>query len=110
MSQHHESGQEIRHQEICDVDPTVARALKAGKLAFTFHGARLKGSFALVRTQRGEGHPQWLLIKHKDEYATKGRDIVAEVMTSVESGRRMEEIAAGKKPRATKRANRARTG
>ena len=71
------------------------RALDAGKLAFTFHGERLHGSFALVRTRRGADHAQWLLIKHKDKYAKVGRDIVAQVTTSVESGRRMEDIAAG---------------
>ena len=79
------------------------RALDAGKLAFTFHGKRLKGSFALVRTRGGETRSQWLLIKHKDRYAKAGRDIVADVMTSVASGRRMEDIAAGRKPRARKK-------
>ena len=78
------------------------RALDDGKLAFTFHGQRLKGSFALVRTRRGETRAQWLLIKHRDKYAKAGRDIVADVMTSVVSGRRMEDIAAGRKPRARK--------
>ncbi|MEP6833162.1 MAG: DNA polymerase ligase N-terminal domain-containing protein [Gemmatimonas sp.] len=83
----------------------AARALKAGKLAFTFHGRRLNGSFALVRTRRGESHAQWLLIKHKDEFAKEGRDIVAEVMTSVETGRRMEHIAARKKARSSRSAS-----
>ena len=36
---------------------------------------------------------QWLLIKHRDELATAKFDVVAEVMTSVKSGRTMEEIA-----------------
>lgn len=76
------------------------RALAAGKLAFTFHGERLKGSYALVRTRRsgklGDGnHSQWLLIKHHDRYAKRGRDIVAEVTTSVHSGRTLADIAAG---------------
>lgn len=81
----------------------AGRALKAGKLAFTFHGKRLKGSYALVRTRRGESRAQWLLIKHKDLFAEEGSDIVAETMTSVASGRRMEEIASGKKVGARKR-------
>ena len=66
-----------------------------GKIDFSFHGARLQGSFALVRTQRGP-KPQWLLIKHRDEYAAPGSDVVAENMTSVVTGRTMEEIAGGK--------------
>jgi bifunctional non-homologous end joining protein LigD len=73
----------------------VRHALNAGKLAFTFHGERLHGSFALVRTRRGAERAQWLLIKHHDEFATEGRDIVAEVMTSVTTGRTMVQIAAG---------------
>src|SRR5436305_656874 len=40
--------------------------------------------------------PQWLLIKHRDDYASDG-DVVAENMTSVDTGRTMEEIALGKK-------------
>jgi bifunctional non-homologous end joining protein LigD len=74
----------------------VRRGLRAGKLVFTFHGKRLRGSFALVRTRRGEGRAQWLLIKHNDDTADAGRDIVAEVVTSVASGRTMEAIASSR--------------
>jgi bifunctional non-homologous end joining protein LigD len=46
-----------------------ARAgLKKGELKFILHGDVLRGSWVLVRTPR-EGRPQWLLIKHRDEYA-----------------------------------------
>ena len=76
-------------------EAAVQRALQAGKLAFTFHGDRLHGSFALVRTRRGEERAQWLLIKHHDQYAKEGRDIVAEVTTSVATKRTMTQIAAG---------------
>ena len=74
----------------------IRRGYRAGKLSFTFHGDRLRGSYALVRTRRGESEkPQWLLIKHRDEEADDDADITAEVTTSVASGRTMEEIAAG---------------
>jgi bifunctional non-homologous end joining protein LigD len=44
--------------------------------------------------RRGEsGRSQWLLIKHRDETADESYDVTAEVMTSVASGRTMEEIA-----------------
>ncbi|HUP89887.1 MAG TPA: non-homologous end-joining DNA ligase [Longimicrobiales bacterium] len=66
-----------------------------GKIDFTFHGERVKGSFALVRTRRGP-KAQWLLIKHRDEYAEPGSDVVAENMTSVTTGRTMDEIGGGK--------------
>ena len=79
-----------------DDQRAMRHGLRAGKLSFTLHGERLKGSFALVRTRRDEGKPQWLLIKHRDEYADPERDIVADVTTSVDTGRTMEEIATGK--------------
>ena len=38
----------------------------------------MHGSWVLVRTRRGsEEKPQWLLIKHRDEFAKPGTDIVA---------------------------------
>ena len=78
-------------------DEAVRRGLREGKLAFTFHGQRLRGSYALVRTRGGE-RPQWLLIKHRDDDADEARDIVADVTTSVASGRTMEQIGAGAPP------------
>ncbi len=77
-----------------DHEAAMRKGYEAGKLDFTFHGKRLRGSFALVRT-RGGSKPQWLLIKHKDEHAEPGGDVVAEQLTSVASGRTMEEIAQG---------------
>jgi bifunctional non-homologous end joining protein LigD len=76
-----------------DPESAIRSGLRNGKLAFTLHGQRLAGSFALVRTDAGP-KPKWLLIKHRDEAARAGSDIVAEAATSVVSGRTMEEIAA----------------
>jgi bifunctional non-homologous end joining protein LigD len=73
----------------------MRKGYEKGKIDFTFHGKRVGGSFALVRTQQRGSKPQWLLIKHRDEYAEPGSDIVAENMTSVTTGRTMEEIAGG---------------
>lgn len=41
-----------------------------GNLKFILNGKKLKGEFAIVKTNRGEKNNQWLLIKKKDEYAT----------------------------------------
>jgi bifunctional non-homologous end joining protein LigD len=78
----------------------IREGLRRGDLKITFHGERLHGSFALVRMKfarddSSSSKPQWLLIKHRDEFATK-EDVVAENMTSVDTGRTMEEIASGK--------------
>jgi bifunctional non-homologous end joining protein LigD len=74
--------------------------LKKGDLKIVMDGDRLKGGFVLVRMQRRpkERHDNWLLIKHRDEYAvdTNGMALVEETKTSVASGRTMEEIEAGK--------------
>lgn len=76
-----------------DAAGAVRRGLKAGKLSFTLAGERLRGSFALVRTDRGD-KPKWLLIKHRDDDARRTGDITQEVLTSVATGRTLDEIAA----------------
>ena len=76
-------------------EAALRKGYEKGKLDISFHGKRLQGSFALVRTQRG-AKPQWLLIKHRDEYAVSGSDVVADNMTSVTTGRSMAEIAEGR--------------
>jgi bifunctional non-homologous end joining protein LigD len=81
-------------------DDAIRDGLRRGDLKITFHGERLHGSYALIRMKfardrSSSSKPQWLLIKHRDEFATE-EDVVADNMTSVDSGRTMEEIASGK--------------
>src|SRR5690606_31278355 len=80
---------------------TPEKALAKGDLKFTLDGKRLKGSFVLVRMAKdrdGGKRTNWLLIKHRDRYATEknGEAVLQENATSVASGRKMEDIAAGK--------------
>ncbi|HYF40211.1 MAG TPA: DNA polymerase ligase N-terminal domain-containing protein, partial [Gemmatimonadales bacterium] len=80
-------------------DPVDAlrRGYGKGDFKFELQGKRLRGSWVLVRTRRDEkGKAQWLLIKHRDEYAKPGADVTAEHQTSVATGRTMEEIAGGR--------------
>jgi len=82
-----------------DPDPVegLRRGYAKGDFKFVLHGKRLQGSWVLVRTRRDErGKAQWLLIKHRDEYAAPGSDVTAEHQTSVATRRSMEEIAGGK--------------
>ena len=79
-----------------DHEAAVRKGLRDGELKFTLQGKRLRGSFVLVRTRGDSRKPQWLLIKHRDEYARPGSDIVAEEDTSVATGRTMDEIAEGR--------------
>ena len=89
-----------------DPEQDIAKGLKKGKLSFTLHGERLKGSFALIRTSKAEEgkKAQWLLKKHEDEFTTA--EEIAELDRSVTTGRTMEEIAAGKRGRKTWKSNR----
>jgi len=50
-------------------DKDLRKQLNQGNLKVTLHGKKLKGEFALVKT-KGMGENSWLLIKHKDKYAT----------------------------------------
>lgn len=75
----------------------LRQGYERGDLKFELRGKRLRGSWVLVRIRRGDSSkPPWLLIKHRDEFARPGSDIVAEVVTSVKSGRTMEAIATGR--------------
>ncbi|HEY3172040.1 MAG TPA: DNA polymerase ligase N-terminal domain-containing protein [Thermoanaerobaculia bacterium] len=75
--------------EVPDVDAT----LKKGELKFTLDGKKLHGSWVLVRIRAREGgRPPWLLIKHRDEFASKV-DITETEPRSVVSKRILAEIA-----------------
>jgi bifunctional non-homologous end joining protein LigD len=76
-----------------DPEAALRRGYEKGDFKFELHGKRLQGSWVLVRIRRDEERRQWLLIKHRDEYAEEGADIVADVTTSVATGRTMDEIA-----------------
>ena len=67
-----------------------------GDLKFVLHGKRLRGGWVLVRMKR-PGRPQWLLIKHRDEYATDAGNVAEDETTSVVTGRSMDDIAAGRR-------------
>src|SRR5204863_9095614 len=74
------------------------RGFKKGDLKFTLHGGKLHGSWVLVRMKGdryGGKRTNWLLIKHRDEFAKEGEDILEEDR-SVASGRTMDQIAQGK--------------
>jgi bifunctional non-homologous end joining protein LigD len=68
-------------------------ALAKGELKFVIHGAKLAGSWALVKT-KWQGENNWLLLKHRDEAARPGSNIEEEAPDSVATGRSLEQIAA----------------
>ena len=62
-------------------------------------GEKLHGGWILTRMRKREGEKRtnWLLIKHRDEFAREGKkNRLLDEDTSVASGRSMDEITAGK--------------
>ena len=83
-----------------DGDKPAKKALADGDLKIMLAGTKLKGSWVLVRMKSdrmGGKRTNWLLIKHRDEYAKPGdKDALLKEDRSVASERTMAEIAAGK--------------
>src|SRR5258705_5607431 len=48
---------------------SAAEQIERGELKFRLHGKKLNGSFVLVKLGRSQNKNEWLLIKHRDEYA-----------------------------------------
>ncbi|HMA20462.1 MAG TPA: DNA polymerase ligase N-terminal domain-containing protein, partial [Gemmatimonadaceae bacterium] len=84
-----------------DEEEVLREGYQKGDLKITFFGERMRGSWALVRMKYNRDgsssseKPQWLFIKHRDEFASD-EDIVADNMTSVTTGRTMDEITTGR--------------
>jgi len=76
--------------EMEDVDA----ALRKGDLKLSLDGAKLHGSWVLVRTRgrKGDSKPAWLLIKHRDEWASS-EDVTELAPRSVVTNRLLIEIA-----------------
>jgi bifunctional non-homologous end joining protein LigD len=76
------------------------RGFKKGDLKFTIEGEKLHGSWVLVRMRHdrnGGKRTNWLLIKHRDEFAREGKaNTILDADQSVASGRSMDQIANGK--------------
>jgi bifunctional non-homologous end joining protein LigD len=92
-----------------DIDGDPQTEYRQGKLHFTLHGEKLRGEWVLVRrggrtgeTDRGD---PWFFFKIRDAEARPGDDdgILEREPDSVTSGRTLDEIAAGKKPRGRSR-------
>ncbi len=67
----------------------LLKQLHEGSLKIKLHGQKLEGEFALVKTH-GMGENGWLLIKHKDEFAST-KDITKQDK-SVISGKTIENM------------------
>ncbi|HZY67285.1 MAG TPA: DNA ligase D, partial [Devosia sp.] len=88
------------------------KMLEKGDLKFRLHGKRMKGEWVLVHMKgrdqktRSGSRKNWLLIKHRDEYASETDGLTEKFTTSITTGRDLEGIAKGlkSKKKATKAA------
>ncbi|MEP9358721.1 DNA ligase D [Sphingomonas sp. KR3-1] len=77
-----------------------AKDLEKGHLHFTLEGERMQGEWLLIRLKpRGkQKNENWLLRKIDDQFAGATDALVETALTSVKTGRTMQEIAEGVKP------------
>ena len=71
----------------------IDRALAGGHAVVELHGEKLRGGYALTRTDR-EPRERWLLVKTRDDAADARRNPVSTQPESVLSRRTIEQIAA----------------
>ncbi|MBB5713246.1 DNA ligase D [Sphingomonas aerophila] len=79
-----------------------AKDLEKGHLHFTLNGERMKGEWLLIRLKprRKERNENWLLRKINDAEAGGTDTLTEEALTSVATGRTMQEIAENKPAKA----------
>ena len=78
--------------------------LARGELKFILHGKKVRGSFVLVQLKNSKVKNEWLLIKHRDEFADPLWDAERHAQ-SVVSGRTLEDVKLGRPARAPLDAN-----
>mgnify|MGYP001221120072 CR=1 FL=1 len=98
-------------------DPASAEA--EGRINFTIRGRKVRGAWSLVRigggrhgARDGSSKQNWLLVKRDDDAARRGNGdvLLAKTPDSVESGRSLEDIRAGKVRNRGRRGKRANNG
>jgi bifunctional non-homologous end joining protein LigD len=75
------------------------KTLEEGHLHFTLHGERMQGEWVMFRLKGrpGERTENWMLKKVTDEHAGGSMGLTERYLTSIKTGRSMQEIAAAKK-------------
>jgi bifunctional non-homologous end joining protein LigD len=75
------------------------KAVRAGKLTFRMFGKKMFGEWALVKIHGRPGSKgnEWLLLKHRDEFANPDVDVTVLAPRSVVSNKSVEEIGSPKR-------------
>ncbi|HWH22014.1 MAG TPA: DNA ligase D [Allosphingosinicella sp.] len=84
---------------IPDARKDPRKTLEQGHLHFTLEGERMKGAWIMIRLKPrpGEKNENWILRKIEDEHAGSSAGLTDKHLTSIKTGRTMQEIADGKK-------------
>jgi len=84
--------------ELTEPDDPV-KGVKSGKLAFRMFGKKMFGEWALVKIKGRPGSKgnEWLLLKHRDEFANPDVDVTELAPRSIVSNLTVEEIGASKR-------------
>jgi hypothetical protein len=73
----------------------IGQALEQGHVVVELQGHKLRGGYALTRTDVDQrGRERWLLVKKRDAAAAADRDVVSAEPASVLTGRTVEQVAA----------------
>ena len=74
------------------------KTILEGHLHFTLDGERMKGEWIMIRLKPrpGEKNENWILRKVEDEHSGSATVLTEKYLTSIKTGRSMQEIAAGK--------------
>jgi bifunctional non-homologous end joining protein LigD len=75
------------------------KTIEEGHLHFTLDGQRMKGEWIMFRLKPrpGDRNENWILRKVNDEQAGSSTGLTEKYLTSIKTGRTMQEIAAEKK-------------
>lgn len=84
--------------ELTEPDDPV-QGIKSGKLAFRMYGKKMFGEWALVKIKGRPGSKgnEWLLLKHRDEFANADVDVTEVAPRSIISDMTIDEIGASKR-------------
>jgi bifunctional non-homologous end joining protein LigD len=78
--------------ELTEPDDGV-EGIRQGKIAFKMYGKKMFGEWALVKIKgRSPKGNEWLLLKHRDEWANPNVDVTEVAPQSVISGKTVDEI------------------
>jgi bifunctional non-homologous end joining protein LigD len=85
--------------ELIEPGDDPVKALKSGKLTFRMFGKKMFGEWALVKIKGRPGNKgnEWLLLKHRDEFANSDIDVTEVAPRSVISNLKVDEIRASKR-------------